>query len=316
MQYGGFLERMLVAHELTHALDDQYVDLDSLMQARERTDDGEFVVGSLVEGSATALMTRYLSQQQLSGKLDAADLQGVLESEKERSRVFLESPPYIQTFMAQYTCGMFFLLRGNMASLLMPKKGSTPGDAFLEALADPPRSSEQILHQEKFWDPEQRDDPVEVDDTAVEALLRDLGLQVIHRNRAGEITVAVVTSPPDRTLDFMAAGMPDYWTNQAASGWGGDRFYLVQGDVPRRPGVRGKKSGIWITLWDTARDRDEFLAAYEAQVEDEGRVRFALGEKGAVFLFGVEDSVGRNLKERFLASPPSFTKGGASWSPS
>jgi hypothetical protein len=114
----------------------------------------------------------------------------------------------------------------------------------------------------------------------------------------------------------MAAGMPAYWTNEAASGWGGDRFYLLEREESRRPGRRTAKNGIWITLWDTEEDRDQFVAAYEALFENENRIRFGLGEKGAVFLFGMEGSVGRSLEERFLASPPTFTKGGASWSPS
>jgi hypothetical protein len=291
VDYGPAVEGMLLAHELTHALDDQYVDLDSLLHARERTEDGEFVVGCLVEGSATALMTRYMTQAQMSGKMTMADLTSLMESESERSAIFLESPRYFQTMLAQYTCGMMFLYKGNLLGLMGATPGNTEGEAFLAALADPPRSSEQILHPEKYWNPATRDDPVTFDDDAVETLLAPLGVEIAAVNTAGEILTAVATTPPGTELDMMASSAPGYWTNEAATGWDGDRFYLLRD-------AGGDEAGaVWITVWDTPADRDEFVATYEATVAGGMGTTWLAGERVAVFSYGGADEAARGIRD-------------------
>jgi hypothetical protein len=304
VQYGEVVEKIMIAHELTHALDDQYVSLDSLLQARERTEDGEFVVSSLVEGSATALMTTYVTKSQLAGELDPSDLMKVMKSEKERSAVFFEAPIYFQTLVACYYCGMGFLLEGNLAGMMAG--GEKVGENFLAAVSDPPRSSEQILHPEKYWT-EDRDEPVVVNDEDVIALLASHGHDVVGKNTAGEILMGVVTTDQDREFNSMASGLSAYWTNKASMGWGGDRFYLGESD-------RGW-AGLWFTLWDTPKDRDEFAATYSTEVLDTSRNWFPLGERGAVFLFGLDEEPAGAIEKALLETPPGFTKNGEIWTP-
>ena len=53
----AFMQRTVLAHELTHALDDQYLGLGDLDKPDpQSTEDADIVKGSLAEGSATALM--------------------------------------------------------------------------------------------------------------------------------------------------------------------------------------------------------------------------------------------------------------------
>jgi hypothetical protein len=299
-KYPPFVERVLIAHELTHALDDQYVSLDSLMRARDRTQDGEFVTGALVEGSATEIMSRYLLRAQTSGGITMADMQGLMESETERGRVFLEAPPYFQTLLANYTCGMNFLLEGKLA-LLGQETGADGGKNFLLAVADPPRSSEQILHPEKYWDRETRDEPVEIDDLRVETVLTEHGYRVVHRNTAGEILMAVVTTPMDRVLNPLTSALPSYWSNAPSSGWGGDRFYLLERaeriDAPasEAPVGKGRAQALWITFWDSPGDRDEFDAAYRGTPAGHEAIHMPLGPRGIVFLFGLTPEEGGEL---------------------
>lgn len=304
VDYGPTVNSVLMAHELTHALDDQYVSLDSLQQARPRTEDDDFVTGALVEGSATELMTRWITRAQRQGKLDMGDLQKLMASEEERSRIFFEAPRYFQTLLAHYTCGMGFLLKGDPTAILTGTGSEAAGENFLHAVADPPASGEQILHPEKYWNPEKLDLPVVVDDDAVAALLGPLGYTVEGTNTGGELLMDVLTTPPGQAFNPMAAGLPAYWTNQAASGWGGDRFYLLQG--------KGGEAGVWITLWDTAGDRDEFLESYTEALPGAAGSRFLLGARGAVFTFGVD--AGR-VQEAFAARPPAMNRGGEPWSP-
>lgn len=305
VDYGPTVNSVLIAHELTHALDDQYVNLDSLQQARPRNEDADFVTGALVEGSATEVMTRWITRAQMEGKLDMASLQKLMTSEQERSRIFFEAPRYFQTLVAHYTCGMNFLLEGDPTAVLSTGGPDRAGENFLKAVQDPPASGEQILHPEKYWDPEKRDPPVVVDDDAVGARLAPLGYTVEGTNTGGELLMDVITTPPDQKFNPMSAGLAGYWTNQASTGWGGDRFYLLRDKD-------GHEAGVWITLWDTGTDRDEFVKGYTEALPQAGASRFLLGARGVVFTFGVDAGA---VQKALEAGAPPLTRGGEAWDP-
>ncbi|GAF92065.1 unnamed protein product, partial [marine sediment metagenome] len=184
------------------------MDLDKLLRSPEQTEDRMFAVAAIVEGSATVLMTRYATRALHSGEYDLAELVEVAQSEMERSKVFLEAPPYFTTLMANYLCGMTFLLRGNLMALAGDAESKGVGEDFLAAAKDPPRSSEQILHPEKYWDPKERDEPITVKDEDVEGLLRQPGVHVVHKNTVGELLCALLAFPEDRQFDPNLAIMP------------------------------------------------------------------------------------------------------------
>ncbi|HYV51138.1 MAG TPA: hypothetical protein VE910_04485 [Dongiaceae bacterium] len=307
-EYGQLVDRILIAHELTHALDDQHVSLDSLMSARDRSQDGEFVIGALVEGSATEVMTRYVTQAQFSGDLKADELQTLMKSEEERSRVFFEAPRYFQSLLANYTCGMFFLLQGQLGALL-GGSGNTinAGENFLKAVHDPPRSSEQILHPDKYWNAETRDEPVLLDEGSASRVFKSAGYRVVSENTAGEILAAILTTPADLKLDPMAAGLPTYWTNTAAEGWGGDRFYLLDSG-------KGPSRAVWITTWDTADDRDEFETTYTS-VFGKPLTRAPIGTRGVAFLYGFSSDQSSMLAKELSQGALRFTHAGKPWDP-
>jgi hypothetical protein len=115
----------------------------------------------------------------------------------------------------------------------------------------PPRSSEQILHPEKYWDSAKRDLPKRV---AVPDPSRILGAGWTRAGSGnlGELTLgSLVGAPaPDAGELGAAAGA---WTNAAASGWGGDRYELwTHGDAA---------VVLLATVWDTALDAEEFERA-------------------------------------------------------
>lgn len=306
-EYGQLVDRILIAHELTHALDDQRVSLDSLMSARDRSQDGEFVIGALVEGSATEVMTRYVTQAQFSGEMKADDLQNLMKSEEERSRVFFEAPRYFQSLLANYTCGMFFLLQGQLGAILSGSaSGVNAGKNFLKAVHDPPRSSEQILHPDKYWNAATRDEPVIVDEASARRLLTSLGFKIVHENTAGEILAAILTTPSDQKLDPMAAGLPTYWTNTAAEGWGGDRFFLL--------GDAGSTRAIWITLWDTPQDREEFESTYRS-VSGKTMTTLPIGTRGVAVLYGFSKDESLPIAKQLSDGALRLSRAGKPWDP-
>ncbi len=342
VQFGPQVEEIMVAHELTHALDDQYVSLDSLIANHPRSQDADFALGGAVEGSATAIMSIYTTKLQLSGKLRMSDLTQIMESEAERSRPFLEAPPYFQTFLAQYTCGMLFLSPGGLLGLASPEAGARIGARFLIAARDLPRSSEQILHPDKYWNTAGRDDPVTVDEGAATAAVRTAGLEILGGDTLGEILVAILTTPAGEYVNALTAASAAAWTNPAAEGWGGDRFYLLgpvaggstDGGWDRRkprmpkdaPGPApegsdgglppaGNLRGLWVTTWDTAEDRDEFLAAFNVADPDSTRQMITLGTRGALFTYRFSEDEAAALARGLAQRPLTFTRAGSPWAP-
>jgi hypothetical protein len=183
---------------------------------------------AVVEGDATLLMSlwaqRYLTPQELAqvaGSVDPAS-QAVLD----RMPAILKDPltfPYLsglQLALGRFTSGGF--------------------DAVNGLFADPPESTEQVLHPDKLQADEQ---PVAVTFPADLATRLGEGWKVSMQDTLGELMLEIVLR------DGGATG-----TGDAAAGWGGDRVALVEG-----PG--GKVGVVLDTAWDTEADAAEFEQA-------------------------------------------------------
>ena len=238
---------ILAAHELTHALEDQYYRLDALLEAGDANDDEIFARASVTEGSATLLMTIFSIEQTFDQSLSEADIMAMANIGQEA----MDRLPKVllRQMMAPYVVGMSFVQRGNASGWMA---GGYPVDDVNLAYEKPPLSSEQILHPEKYWDEDQRDDPIPVSlGHAGEALSR--GWTRVDDGVLGEINLAVLVGAvtPDPADPEGMTGSA--WTNSAAAGWGGDRYELW---------TRGKKSVVLLsTVWDSERDAEQFLEA-------------------------------------------------------
>jgi hypothetical protein len=261
------VERMMLAHELTHALDDQYGDLATLIKpSAASTEDSDLVVSAVGEGSATSLMLQYLIKAQAAGRVNVTELAQYAAQEAERSKPFLDAPRYFSSILASYICGMQFLARGNLMSLVTAPDNRAIGESFLAARKDLPRSTEQILHPSKYWTAAERDEPARIDDAAVERWLAQPGRWIVRRDTIGELLIAILTTPKDTPPSLASLQTADAWTTQAARGWGGDRFFLLASGASAADASRTLKNlkGVWITAWDTPGDRDEFTASLAA----------------------------------------------------
>jgi len=311
-------ERLILAHELTHALDDQYVGLERLMkELANRSEDMDVVVSALGEGSATGLMVQYLARLQAAGRLDMAALQEYAAEETARSKPLLDAPPYFSALVASYVCGMQFLAKGNLIALALAPDNKAFGESFLAAVKNPPRSTEQILHPAKYWEGGALDEPVVVDDRSVERWLSRPLLHIVHTDTLGEMLTAILTGPKDRRLDLTRMQQPGAWTSTAAAGWGGDRFFLLsEGATPdeaRR--MRGRLRGVWLTAWDTAADRDEWLAALPGSSLPAGHAAVPVADRAGVVFIGFADEERQGLIAAMAQQPPAFARGGTPWSP-
>jgi hypothetical protein len=311
------VRRVMLAHELTHALDDQHVDLDAFLEPLlGKSEDLDLTAMSVVEGSATALMTRYMAKATLSGRFDAGQLQSYGQREMERSRKLLDAPRYFTALLGAYVCGMEFLARGNLLAVLAGKGGSI-GDNLVAATKDPPQSTEQILHPKKYWDKAARDLPVVLDDKAVGHVLQGGGRWVVHHDTVGELLTAILTNPPGVKRSLVGMNTASAWTNRGAAGWGGDRFYLLAAGPDAETAGRNLKDlrGVWVTLWDTPQDRNEFVETYARGRQGSGYTLVTLGNLGAVVCFGYGEADAAAVAKGIGEASGAMTRGGKPWSP-
>jgi hypothetical protein len=241
---------LLAAHELTHALEDQHYDLDARLVAAKGNDDLEFAVGAVHEGTATVLMALYGIRATADGSLSPPDVAQMQETEAGKGeRLQAMADALRRPLVGSYVLGAAFLLRGDPARIF---SGEFPVADADRAFRAGPRSSEQILHPEKFWDEAKRDEPKVVEVPSPRAALGK-GFRKEAAGTLGELVLGVlVGAPTPPASDGLGEG-GSAWTNAAASGWGGDRWELWS---------KGEVSVVVLeTVWDTPKDAEEFAAA-------------------------------------------------------
>ena len=243
---------MLAAHELTHALEDQHFDLDGRIERALPDDDRAFAVGAVHEGSAMLVMTVYVVRALTDGSLTPESMEAMGESEAARGERLGEMPPALQRpFLGAYVLGMSFLARGDLAKVA---DGFPREDADI-ASREGPQSSEQILHPEKFWDPEQRDPPTAIAPFDLKKVLGRKWKRAAFGN-LGELVIGLmVGAPTPPGLEAMTTPNGADWTNAAAAGWDGDRWEIWRS---------GESSVVVLSsLWDSPGDAEEFASALD-----------------------------------------------------
>src|SRR6185369_3555626 len=135
-------DQVTYVHEFTHALQDQYFDLNKLLSPDIENDpDQSLAVTSLVEGDATASMTLYMDA--VAAKNPFAVVSMLVEGVQAGNLTLPAGVPPILTdeLLFPYTEGLDFILALN-------KSGGW--DAINAAFKKPPTTSEQILHPDKY----------------------------------------------------------------------------------------------------------------------------------------------------------------------
>ena len=247
--FTGGIAKVILAHELTPALDDQHFDIDGTLKDLREETDAELAFQSVVEGSGTAAMNQWTVKH--LKELSMSDLAGAPTLGGEG---LVDAPPYIwKPLFAVYLRGEGFLTRSK--ALNFTAKAAKVSD-IVAAFERPPRSTEQILHPEKYWDDAKRDEPLEVAFEGSNASDVD-GWKVLGEDTLGELFLALLTTPIEKrtgvNVKNALALLAIEYTNDGAEGWGGDRLMLLEKD--------GVQMLDLVTAWDTPEDAREFEAA-------------------------------------------------------
>jgi hypothetical protein len=228
--------KITYAHEYTHALQDAAFDLTALQDAVADDDDRSLALIGLIEGDAVLSMLSWA----INGGLTPEELLALTE-------VQVPDTTGIPGWMVAqlefpYTAGF------EWASQVAGEDPLTPDWAALDAaFADPPASTEQVLHFEK-WEAQEAPIAVEVPDLAA-AL--GAGWEAVDTTTVGEAMIG-------DALTFL--GVEGDTADAAAAGWGGDRVTVATGPDDAF-GL------VWRLAWDSQADADEFVAAYETAQE-------------------------------------------------
>lgn len=281
---------IFTVHELTHALDDQYFDLDARLSEVLESEDGLLAKSAVHEGSATLLMTLYTMTAMLEGKLDRQGLEELAAVQADSAQELVKLPPVLlRQLLGPYLLGTSFLAGGKP----LDSDLGFPVASVNRAFRDGPRSSEQILHPEKFWNNEQRDDPRAV---ALGGAGDLLGSSWERKSEGvlGELALGPLVGAETSIEGIIGLFEAGSWTNDAAAGWDGDRWELW---------VRGNEAVVlWSSVWDSAEDAREFAEALPA---GRGLAWKRRGDRVAVTA-GVAGKKAKRLIGRMLAceQPP------------
>jgi hypothetical protein len=229
MPFSEKFQKLILVHELTHALQDQNFDLSRLPLECADNDDLAMGALSLVEGDASLAMAQYSSQKANLGFTD-------ILSSATMGQKGLKEAPYVvkKNLMFPYMEGIQFVTEA------FTKEG---WEGINRIYKDPPQSTEQIMHPEKYFGTKDKPIPIALPD------LSSVGgkkWELLEDNVLGELNTKV----------FFTQFVGSIRAIKPSRGWGGDRFRVYREE--------GKSQTIlaWGTAWDTEKDREEFVSRY------------------------------------------------------
>jgi hypothetical protein len=262
----GPVERFTYSHEFDHALQDQHFDSSKILPDALDQGDRSLARLSLLEGDATLLMTEWAQQN-----LTPSEIQAVIAAaaDPEAEAIYQSMPSILRDSLSfPYDAGLLFVLDAYGGG------GWTGVD---ELYADPPDSTEQVIHIDKY---KAGEDPIAVTIPADVARAMGSGWKEAFQDTLGEFTLREwLRDSKIATADADAA----------AAGWGGDRTVFLEGPSDAY-------AAAIVTEWDSAGEADEFATQAKTAVAGlmgEGAVLSPSLGRVVVLLASDADGLGR-----------------------
>src|SRR5205823_5478466 len=218
--------RLVISHELVHALQDQYLNLDSLVELK-RQNDRRSAAQAILEGQATlAQILVLMPEQKIESLPNFWDLRSALGGQQDQMKVFGSAPLWLRESL------IFPYLGG--AEFVRWFDREYPGKQPYGLLM--PISTQQILHPAPYVAGRPPDrlafESPGPDTVRYEDGLGEFEIRLLLEQSLGDDTTAALV----------------------ASGWNGDR-YRVLGP--------GADVLVWYTLWDDAAAETRFFRGIE-----------------------------------------------------
>ncbi|GEM_PF-1523660 len=237
-----YLRRMVIAHELTHALQDRVVDMEALFLEDLENLDRSFAHRSVLEGMACMVMLSVAQWIPLAALPDVGAFMraNFIRSAGDLRRENRNAPPrlVVDFLFEPYVVGSTFVQGVYEAR---------PEEPLADLLYCMPVSEEQTLHVEKYL---AGDVPEEIDLAGIAGRM-PAGWEAYCSNSLGEYDL--------RALGEIH-GTPPAESAQAAEGWDGCRFTAFTN-------AADAITIVGISYWDSAGDAAEFAAMFEPILE-------------------------------------------------
>lgn len=263
-------QKTTLAHELTHALQDQLYDLNAMEKGIKGDDDMLLAFSALVEGDATLLMFVEMDAEQDVAQMDPVALRATFNIMSwmlplAGGKTFRSAPAIFRDSLTfPYFQGMLFVLT---------IAGEGGWEAVHDIYSNPPLSTEQILHPHKYLRDVDVPQRVSLPDLA-DVLADDW--QRLGGNCLGELQTRIL-------LKRVPGG------SVAAAGWDGDRY-----DVYRN--AKGSLALVYASVWDSPLDAQEFESAYRryrqpSEPDQPGEPGAVVEPASSVFAEGTQSQV-------------------------
>ena len=256
-------QRVIMAHELTHALQDQYFHVEKWEEEVKANDDAQLARESVLEDSAMIAMYDYLLRSTGKTTRDITDFDpGMLIGDTNDSPELAQAPMVIQDEITfPYLPGANFVLRA--------LKEWDGWHDFHRLFENPPASTQQILHPDLYFRGVM---PARVDLTPVTKVV-PRGWKKLDENVLGEFAVDEILK------QFLGKERAD----KIAPSWSGDRYAVYQ-----------RESGMQTLLLIRLKLADEpaatrFFEAYRNLLEKKDEKRTAVSRRQNFFSFNTPD---------------------------
>jgi len=228
---------LIIAHELTHALDDQHFDLEKMDNAITDNDDAALALSALEEGTATIVGFAVLYRPQITMDNLFALVFRFNELNTKITGILTPGTPASvrDMLLFSYDAGSRFV-----ATLYRSGAG---WDAVNKAYKNPPHSTEQVLHPDKYLAGNKN--PI-MPEIPISAKSMGEGWTEIERNTMGEFSIE----------SLFRRFLTEKEAVAASQGWAGDRYLVIEGP--------GKSPVIWVwrAFWNSEEDAKRFAEAY------------------------------------------------------
>jgi len=224
----GDAEKITFAHEYDHALENQSFNLQALPLHDKDNSDLTLAAQSVVEGDATLAMMLYAYRY-----LGPNAINDIARSTGGNNTALDAAPAVIrETLLFPYLQGTEFLM-----SVFLQGGWQAVNHLY----TDLPKSTEQILHPDKYMAHEQ---PQEVTIPDLKGSLGDEWSE-LDSSVLGELDTRI----------YLGAFVDSTTATKASEGWGGDRYVFYE-DANQRDLL------VLRSTWDTPQDTQEFFDTY------------------------------------------------------
>ena len=232
------LDEVTIAHELTHALQDQHYDLEGLRVMTEDADDAALAVMALAEGDACDLMMRYGTDYYARGAGPVKDFSPFISFSTGAENIPALPMVLAQNLVFPYAYGSRFVVA------LMREAGDRAVDW---AFVDPPVSTEQIMNPQKYFN---RDEPLDIRLPDAPGDIPE-GWRLLDQSSLGQFNLGL----------FLANSLGMWGIEEAIRPWKGDVIAGYAGPAD------DDFVFVYYSTWDSSEAAMEFTRTYRRALQ-------------------------------------------------